>query len=124
MSPATSDLPIEGSPPSDFSHDTIDEKAPDVVLTAQDEPKAGATIFTSGDLGGESDHSGDEVIIRTGADAATHLLSMRDDGDNALTFRSIILATIFACFQSVMYQIYEVSLLVWVSASFRCCTVY
>jgi hypothetical protein len=47
-------------------------------------------------------------IIITGADAAAHLLPMRDDGDPALTFRSLFLATILACFQAVMYQIYLV----------------
>lgn len=50
-----------------------------------------------------------EVIIRTAADAATHFLSMRDDFDPALTFRSIVLATGLAAFQAVMYQIYMVS---------------
>lgn len=51
----------------------------------------------------------DEKIIITGADAAAHLLPLRDDHDNALTFRSIVLATILSGFQAVMYQIYTVS---------------
>jgi hypothetical protein len=33
---------------------------------------------------------------------------MRDDGDPALTFRSLILASGLACFQAVVYQIYMV----------------
>ena len=111
MSPATPDLPIEGSSPSDTSHDAVDEKDPNIVLTAQDESKTGATVLSSssGDLPGENDRDRDDVIIRTGADAAVHLLPLRDDGDSSLTFRSIVLATVFSCFQSVMYQIYEVS---------------
>lgn len=57
----------------------------------------------------EKDSDDEDHIIITGADAATHLLPLRDDGDPALTFRSIFLATILACFQAVMYQIYMVS---------------
>lgn len=57
----------------------------------------------------ESDRSSKDVIIVTGADAARHLLPMRDDHDNALTFRSMLLASGLACFQAVMYQIYIVS---------------
>jgi hypothetical protein len=58
----------------------------------------------------ESSVNADEKIIVTGADAATYLLPMRDDGDPALTFRSMFLATGLAAFQAVMYQIYSVSL--------------
>lgn len=49
-----------------------------------------------------------DVIIRTAQDAATHLLSLRDDFDPALTFRSMFLSTGLAAFQAVMYQIYMV----------------
>ncbi|ORX37672.1 OPT oligopeptide transporter [Kockovaella imperatae] len=49
----------------------------------------------------------DSVIIRTGADASEHLLSVRDDGDPALTFRSIVLGTAVSAFQAVMNQIYN-----------------
>lgn len=51
----------------------------------------------------------DEVIIRTGAEASQHLLSLRDDEDPVLTFRSAVLGTAFACFQAAMNQIYNVS---------------
>jgi hypothetical protein len=36
-------------------------------------------------------------------------LSLRDDGDPVLTFRSAVLGTGFACFQAAMNQIYNVS---------------
>jgi hypothetical protein len=55
-----------------------------------------------------ADARSDEVIIVSGRDAAAHLLPMRDDGDEALTFRSLVLASALACFQCVMYQIYMV----------------
>jgi hypothetical protein len=55
----------------------------------------------------EHDDDGDHIIV-TGADAAAHLLPMRDDHEPALTFRSIFLATILSAFQAVVYQIYQV----------------
>jgi hypothetical protein len=51
-------------------------------------------------------------IIITGADAAKHLLPLRDDGESALTFRSLFLASVLAAFQAVMSEIYYVSSLV------------
>ncbi|KAJ5443510.1 uncharacterized protein N7458_007382 [Penicillium daleae] len=60
--------------------------------------------------GGESEVSVVDVVIRTGADAAEHLLPLRDDFDPAVTFRSILLATVVSGFQAVMNQIYSVSL--------------
>ncbi|ORY66985.1 OPT oligopeptide transporter protein-domain-containing protein [Pseudomassariella vexata] len=57
---------------------------------------------------GDSDNEDSEgTIIRTGADAANHLLPMRDDCEPALTFRSLLLATCLAAFQAVMRQIYS-----------------
>ncbi|KAK7917608.1 peptide transporter [Apiospora marii] len=55
----------------------------------------------------EKDTASDDVIIVTGHDAAHHLLSLRDDGDPAITFRGMVLATIFSGFQATMYQIYQ-----------------
>ena len=60
----------------------------------------------SSDAGKESDD--ENAIIVTGADAALHLLPLRDDGDPALTFRSLFLATGLSGFQAVMNQIYQV----------------
>jgi hypothetical protein len=58
--------------------------------------------------GDGKDSDSENVIIVTGADAAAHLLPMRDDGEPALTFRSIVLATVLSAFQAVMNQIYTV----------------
>lgn len=57
----------------------------------------------------DKDTDDEGVIIITGADAAAHLLPMRDDGEPSLTFRSLFLATILSSFQAVMSQIYTVS---------------
>lgn len=83
--------------------DSVNEKSGslDIDITA-------APVKESED-GDEPDKNSAEALIITGADAAAHLLPMRDDGDNALTFRGIFIATILSGFQAVVYQIYQVS---------------
>ncbi|GAB7357564.1 hypothetical protein MBLNU459_g0075t2 [Dothideomycetes sp. NU459] len=64
--------------------------------------KAVSAIDESDDGSGQNE---DHIIV-TGSDAANHLLSLRDDFDPSVTFRSIFLATCLTAFQSVMSQIY------------------
>ncbi|GJE91208.1 oligopeptide transporter [Phanerochaete sordida] len=47
-----------------------------------------------------------EPVIRNGEDVSNHLISLRDDGDPALTFRSFVLGTLFAGLGAAMCQIY------------------
>ncbi|EED14685.1 oligopeptide transporter, putative [Talaromyces stipitatus ATCC 10500] len=54
----------------------------------------------------DKDETRHDTIIITGADAAKHLLPLRDDRQPSLTFRSIFLATVLSGFQAVMSQIY------------------
>jgi hypothetical protein len=68
------------------------------------DPEIKAALPTYQSVEGDSE---DHIII-TGADAAAHLLSLRDDFESALTFRSIFLASILSGFQAVVYQIYQV----------------
>jgi hypothetical protein len=107
--------PAEGKAVSVPSHQAINEK---IHLTVDD-----AEISKDGALDTKTnaapppydsdDHSEDngseDVIIITGADAAAYLLPLRDDGELALTFRSLFLATCLSAFQAVMSQIYTVS---------------
>ncbi|KAJ5659517.1 OPT oligopeptide transporter [Penicillium longicatenatum] len=86
-------------------HDVFDEKTT-INVTSKGDHQLTTTSFGSGEIGGEDDRNSDDVIIVDGVDAANHLLPMRDDGDPALTLRSLILASGLACFQAVMYQIY------------------
>nr|WVH32687.1 OPT oligopeptide transporter protein [Trichoderma asperellum] len=53
------------------------------------------------------DNASDDVIIITGADAAAHLLPLRDDHEPSVTFRSLFLATCLSAFQAIMSQIYQ-----------------
>lgn len=46
-----------------------------------------------------------EVVIRTGADVSNFLLDIRDDEDPALTFRSIVLGTVFAGLGAALCQV-------------------
>ncbi|KAF2023092.1 OPT superfamily oligopeptide transporter [Setomelanomma holmii] len=66
------------------------------------EPEIKAALPSYDSAGDDEDH-----IIITGADAAAHLLPLRDDFESALTFRSIFLASILSAFQAVVYQIYQ-----------------
>ncbi|CAO1638262.1 unnamed protein product [Sympodiomycopsis kandeliae] len=47
-----------------------------------------------------------EPIIQNGSDVSRYLVSTRDDGDAALTFRSIVLGTIFTALSSSITMIY------------------
>lgn len=46
-----------------------------------------------------------EPVIRSGADVSNFLLDIRDDGDPALTFRSMVLGTVFAALGAAMCQV-------------------
>ncbi|KAK7729894.1 hypothetical protein SLS63_005953 [Diaporthe eres] len=109
--------PVENKVFSVPTHSAADEKEIIAVGAARadtdgtlgdDKIKAAPSAGDDGDHDKEEDdsRSSDEVIIITGADAARHLLPMRDDFDTALTFRSLFLASGLSCFQAVMSQIY------------------
>lgn len=95
---AAGTVPYLGSPAGD---DDLDEKA--------DRDRSPSDSETAIDRLDKDGHVGDDFVIRTGADASKHLLSLRDDEDPVLTLRSAILGTAFACFQAAMNQIYNVS---------------
>lgn len=97
MAQVTSNLPNE--------EDAIDEQFELMASPIKEDIKIGGTDIS----GGESQVSVAEVVIKSGADAAEHLLPLRDDFDAAVTFRSIVLATAVSGFQAVMTQIYSVS---------------
>lgn len=108
---------IEGKVFSVPSHQAINEKVSfaiddaeirkDGTFVQDTEIKAAPPLYDGDDS--DKDNGSEGVIIITGADAGQHLLPLRDDGDPALTFRSLFLATILSAFQATMYQIYQVS---------------
>jgi hypothetical protein len=99
MPPDMPESPTENSDILVVSQEAMGEKTPAAVLATKDEPTT---------LGGDDLNTNPDTIIITGADAAAHLLPLRDDFDSVLTFRSILLASGLACFQAVMNQIYQV----------------
>ncbi|KAJ5116567.1 hypothetical protein N7456_000915 [Penicillium angulare] len=106
MESPISPLPAErqGAPSGDDN--IVDEKKTGLVEShtniIQDEVVAGKSQSNV-----EIEAKDSDIIIVTGADAAAHLMPMRDDFDSALTFRGILLASCLACFQAVMNQIYQ-----------------
>lgn len=83
-----------------------DEKASDAgsqVLELND------AYLEKGD--GDSDAASDtlfvngEPVIRTGEDVSRYAVDVRDDGDVALTFRSIVLGTVFAGLSAALGQV-------------------
>ena len=98
----------EGKPHLDSSDETFNEKTKEGITGVKELGLHSKETGLTTDSGHESDNS-DDVIIISGADAAAHLLPLRDDGDSALTFRGLFLASCLSCFQAVMYQIYTVS---------------
>lgn len=49
--------------------------------------------------------SKEEPIIRTGEDVSKYLVDVRDDGDPAITFRSMVLGTLFAALGAALCQV-------------------
>ena len=103
--------PVEGKVVSVPSHQDVNDK---IRASANDIADSKDNVLTteskeSHALSDSDDGRSGDVIIITGADAAAHLLPLRDDGEPALTFRSLILATALSAFQAVMTQIYSVS---------------
>lgn len=74
---------------------------------AQEPEITAVQIPESASDGYDKSENQDQIIV-TGADAAAHLLPLRDDGDPSVTFRGIFLASCLSAFQAVMNQIYTV----------------
>ncbi|EHK19417.1 uncharacterized protein TRIVIDRAFT_58191 [Trichoderma virens Gv29-8] len=99
---------VEGRTPT---HGISDEKVPAGEVYSEKKGALDTEISIAPPLDNdeydEKDNASDDVIIVTGADAAAHLLPLRDDGEPSLTFRSMFLATCLSAFQAVMSQIYQ-----------------
>lgn len=46
-----------------------------------------------------------EPVISTGQDVSRFVVDLRDDGDPSLTFRSLVLGTVFAGLGAALYQV-------------------
>lgn len=91
------ELPTPDGAEDDHSHD--------MPTPSKEEVK----VDGKGIVAEESEITIAEAVIKTGADAAQHLLPLRDDFDPVISLRSIVLASAVSGFQAVMNQIYSVS---------------
>lgn len=97
-------LELRAAPPSDEKLSY--EKASDVDSQVVDPNDA---YLEKGDRA--SDAASDTVfvngepVIRTGEDVSRYAVDVRDDGDPALTFRSIVLGTVFAGLSAALGQV-------------------
>lgn len=111
--------PVEGTGDGTFTRSEISEKPAPPAVTVHSGKNdqvvdsispAASNSDKLGRLDSDehgSEHGSEEAIIVNGADAAAHLLPMRDDFDPSVTFRGIFLASVLAAFQACMFQIYN-----------------
>jgi hypothetical protein len=75
------------------------EKSPEIVVV--DEKDIQSTSLDDDD---SVQYVRGEPVIRTGKDVSRFAVDIRDDGDEALTFRSMFLGTIFAALGAALRQ--------------------
>ncbi|PIL26670.1 transporter [Ganoderma sinense ZZ0214-1] len=89
---------------------SIDEKAE--ARAAEKHLSSASSLDTHDKLEGEAFANGEvvyvkgEPVITTGLDVSRFLVDTRDDGDPALTFRSLVIGTVFAGLGAALCQIY------------------
>ena len=101
-------------PTLDHTESDIKEKQSDNIEEIGE--KAGSTYGTESgsfeegqDVDNEHLVKGERVIV-DGNDVSRHLLTTRDDGDAALTFRSAVLGTIFAGLGAALCQVCNIAI--------------
>jgi len=103
-----------GQPPlvqhSTPGQDSISEgkKSSDASLTKENEALEDPTVTYASDSFADDDkpeYRNGEPVIRTGRDVSRFAVDLRDDGDAALTFRSIFLGTLFAGMGAALCQV-------------------
>lgn len=95
-------LPKDGAKGSDIrdqagSTDLIDEKG---SLKKED-----VFVESSNDLDDDVVVVNGEPVVVTGMDVSRFIVDLRDDGDEALTFRSMVIGTIFAGLGAALCQV-------------------
>ncbi|KAF7558226.1 hypothetical protein G7Z17_g96 [Cylindrodendrum hubeiense] len=94
--PLLKKLDVTGAPRITVSAKTTDSSSHDTDREDSiDTPDKDDTVYVRGD-----------PVIKNGVDVSKFLVSTRDDGDPALTFRSIALGTVFTALSSVITMLY------------------
>ncbi|TBU24794.1 oligopeptide transporter [Dichomitus squalens] len=106
-------LPQLSAAPAGSPGSSIDEKAELKGVQKRLSSDSSLDIKEKLDDKAEDPYAHDEVVyvrgepvISSGADVSRFLVDTRDDGDPAITFRSIVIGTIFAGLGAALYQIY------------------
>ncbi|KZV61284.1 OPT superfamily oligopeptide transporter [Peniophora sp. CONT] len=63
--------------------------------------------FIENDALGEVRYVNGEPVVQDGKDVSRFVIDLRDDGDEAFTFRGLVLGTIFGGLGAALYQIYS-----------------
>ena len=102
MAPTDSDA-VAPYPPDEKSSNTpsFNAKASDEVRDLDYGREK--TVYETDDDGVE--YRNGEPIVTTGRDVSRFLVDIRDDGDEALTFRSLVLGTVFAGLGAALSQV-------------------
>ena len=88
---------------------SIDEKA--AVRVAEKHLSSASSLDSHDKLEGEAFEGGEvvyvkgEPVITTGLDVSRFLVDTRDDGDPAITFRSMVIGTVFAGLGAALCQV-------------------
>ena len=61
--------------------------------------------FVEGDALGEALYVNGEPVVQDGRDVSRFVIDLRDDGDEALTFRGLVLGTIFGGLRAALCQV-------------------
>jgi hypothetical protein len=91
--------------PSLEDTDKVDEKASE--LEGSYIRRGSGSLHEEREKGRSSSEEEDEPVITTGIDVSKYVVDIRDDGDSALTFRSLVLGTVFAGLGSALCQVSE-----------------
>lgn len=82
---------------------SVQEKTATVVAVSEDEKEA-SNLQADDD---DTEYVKGHPIIKNGMDVSKYLISTKDDGDPAFTFRSIVLGTLFTALSSVITMLYQ-----------------
>ncbi|KAF8656479.1 hypothetical protein AX16_002530 [Volvariella volvacea WC 439] len=83
----------------------LDEKDLESSKESLDAQKPEVRVGIADDSSDVVLHNG-EPVVTTGRDVSRFVVDIRDDGDPALTFRSLVLGTVFAALGAALCQIY------------------
>ncbi|KAI9059790.1 oligopeptide transporter [Trametes sanguinea] len=103
----------DSHPEGPRASDSFDEKA-GLPSKLEKHHSSDSSLASKGEPGGKAVYDPDddvqyvngEPVITTGRDVSRFLIETRDDGDPAVTFRSLLLGTVFAGLGAALCQIY------------------